>query len=302
MGMHEGGVQLRALLTRPGRARQTWQRRQRITVAAGQLNQAAVCQVLAEYLWSAGLRPETDTGLPRRLKDTVARAVAGQRLTPEKIGWFCAAFGLPGYEEQRLISLAEGSPAVRVLAGPDEPVVELPPVPPYRTLSLHEHHYLGFDGQPVRHSTTQVVEAAADGLSAHRYMFDTDALTVDVLQGGRLGQRIVAVDRGLFAVDITLTTPLLAGETATLRYDTTFAAGGRLPPEFRRAAYRPVHNVDLRVQFDRRRIPSHVYRTEWPGLTGSPTYRVAVPLDADLAAHQFLSNIEGRVVGFTWQW
>ncbi|MGI8531726.1 MAG: hypothetical protein ACR2KN_01850 [Geodermatophilaceae bacterium] len=103
-----------------------------------------------------GLRPDTDTALPRRLKDTVARAVAGQRLTPEKIGWFCAAFALPGHEEQRLLSLAEGSPAVRVLAGPDEPVVELPPVPPYRTLSLHEHHYLGSDGQPVRHSTTQV--------------------------------------------------------------------------------------------------------------------------------------------------
>lgn len=302
MGAYEAAEHLRYLLSRPGMARQIWQRRLRTTTPAGRINQAAVGQILAEYLWSTGLRADSDTALPRRLKDTVARALSGERLTPEKIGWFCVAFALPSHEEQRLLSLVEGSSFVRPLTSADGPAQALEPRPPYRTLSLNEHHYLGPDGQPVRHSTTQVIQAGAEGLAVHRYVFDTDALTVDVLQGGRLGSQVVPAGGGLFAIDIVLTTALHAGQTATLRYDTRFAGGAQLPSEFRRAAYRPVHNVDLRVQFDPQRVPRRVFRTEWPGLTDPPSHRVAIALDADLAAHQFLPTIQGRVVGFTWQW
>ena len=302
MGVEEGSEHLRFLLARPGLARQIWQRRQRTTTPIGRINQAAVGQVLAEYLWSTGLRADSDIALPRRLKDTVARALSGQRLTPEKIGWFCVAFALPRHEEQRLLSLVEGSSFVWPLTGNDGPPQALEPRPPYRTLSLHEHHYLGPDGQPIRHSTTQVIQAGGEGLAAHRYVFDTDALTVEVLQGGRIDKDVVPAGGGLFGVDIVLTTALHAGQTATLRYDTRFVGGTQLPPEFRRAAYRPVHNVDLRVQFDPQRVPRRVFRTEWPGLTDPPSYRVAITLDADLAAHQFLPTIQGRVVGFTWEW
>ncbi|MBA3250569.1 MAG: hypothetical protein H0T66_09770 [Geodermatophilaceae bacterium] len=51
MGFEEGSEHLRFLLARPGLARQIWQRRQRTTTPIGRINQAAVGQVLAEYLW-----------------------------------------------------------------------------------------------------------------------------------------------------------------------------------------------------------------------------------------------------------
>lgn len=62
------------LLTDPV-CRRRWQSRAGRS-RMGTLNQAAIAQVIAEWLWEAGEAMETDVLLPRRLKDRVSRALS----------------------------------------------------------------------------------------------------------------------------------------------------------------------------------------------------------------------------------
>lgn len=62
------------LLTDP-RSRRRWQSRAWRS-RSRTLNQAAIAQVLAEWLWDEGEEPESDVLLPRRLKDRVSRALS----------------------------------------------------------------------------------------------------------------------------------------------------------------------------------------------------------------------------------
>lgn len=62
------------LLTDPA-CRRRWQSRASRS-RRGTLNQAAIAQVLAEWLWEEGEAMESDVLLPRRLKDRVSRALS----------------------------------------------------------------------------------------------------------------------------------------------------------------------------------------------------------------------------------
>src|SRR5689334_15933687 len=58
----------------------------------GRVHQGAVARVLAGYLWDSGQVPERDRDLPRRLKDTVSRALCGRVLAPVTLNLFTEAF------------------------------------------------------------------------------------------------------------------------------------------------------------------------------------------------------------------
>jgi len=299
MGAYEAGCYLHELLGKPGPARRRWQVHQHAPAGAGEVSIAAACRVIAEHLWDSGEFPDTDTELPRRLKDRVGRALQGRFLNPVTLRWFLDAFELPEDDALRLQLLLDGSPSTRVTIGQASDAV-LPPARPYRTLSLHEHHYLGSDGLPSRHVTTQVIEATGDGLIAYPYMFDTATLTVDVRQGGCLHGPVHDLGGGIFVQDIVLTRPLRRGETATLFYSSAFRYSEPPPPEFRRAAFRRVNNLDIRVEFHPSRLPRNIFYAEWNALHGSPVRRTSVTREPDCSVHIFLSIAENVIVGFTW--
>jgi len=301
MGTVEAGRYLHELLSQPGSARRQWQRHQHGAVGADEVSIAAVCRVIALYLWDSGEYPEADADLPRRLKDRVGRALHGSFLNPVTLRWFADAFDFGEGDALRLQLLLDGSPSTRVVIG-KATAAGLPRARPYRTLSLYEDHYLGADGLPARHMTTQVIEATADGLDAYRYMFDTATLTVEVIQGGRLSEPTYDMGNGVFARDILLMRPLLKGETATLRYRSTFHYREPPPPEFRRASLRLVHNVNLRVEFDPASLPRQVFFTEWHDLHGEPVRRTPMALEPDHSVNVFLHSMERAIAGFTWQW
>jgi hypothetical protein len=301
MGALEAGHYLRELLSQPGNARRRWQVHQRGAVSADEVSIAAVCRVIAQYLWESGEYSDTDADLPRRLKDRVARALHGSFLNPVTLQWFAGAFDFTDDDAVRLQLLLDGSPSTRVVIGRATGAT-LPPARPYRTLSLYEDHYLGADGLPARHLTTQVIEATADGLGAYRYMFDTATLTVDVMQGGRLGDATYDLGNGVFARDVVLMRPLRKGETATLRYSSAFHYAEPPPPEFRRASLRLVHNVNLRVEFHPARLPRQVFFTEWHDLNGPPARRTPVTREPDNSVSVYLNSMERAIVGFTWEW
>jgi hypothetical protein len=216
------------------------------------------------------------------------------------------AFGFGAQEREQLLKLWEGSARVRVLSGPrairDADADALGP-PRLKTLSLHDHHYLGPDGLPVRHRVIHVIEALVDELDRVPYIADTNALTLEVGQGfSGLAGPFYQPAAELFVVDMLLARPLAASETATLEYSTSFQYAVLPPPEFRRIVQYFVENLDIRVEFHPDKLPGHVEWAVWDGMDGPIVEREPVDLDSQFAVHRYLRLAEKTAVGFHWDW
>src|ERR1700735_4107038 len=218
-GVQAAAAYIRELLLRPGRYRRKWEQYAERS-RAGQVNQLAVAEVLAHYLWqNPRAKGESDV-LPRQLKDTASRALSGKLLSKATLLLFMDAFGLGDLEREQLLKLWEGSAHVRVLSGPRairDDKASLLGSRQVKTLSLHDHHYLGPDGMPIRHRVIHVIEAVVDNVDRIPIRADTNAVTIEVGQGfsglaGPVHQPIAE----LFVVDMLLVKPLAAGGKAAL--------------------------------------------------------------------------------------
>lgn len=303
MGAPEAAEYLSRLLTAPGRYRRRWERASLSSVGPDQIHLPGVCAVLAEYLIDAGELSESDPAPTRRIKDRVRRALSGEVLTPSTVRTFAGAFGFDPADLERLEALLSGSSQVRVLTGTYSGSPDLIAHRQHRTISVHEHHYVNAERMPYRHRTTQVIEATEDGMSTHRYIFDSTALAVEVLHGGSVSGPAFVVGDGLFGLDIVLTRPLAKGETASLDYETRFAYPEPPAPEFRRASLaRVVENVDILVQFDSAALPREVYFSTWSALDSSPATDSRMDLDPDGSVHAYLARLDHAIAGFRWVW
>ena len=304
-GTQAAAAYLRELLLRPGRYRRKWEQyaeRSRV----GQVNQLAVAEVLAHYLWEHPRAAGDVDVLPRQLKDTASRALSGKLLSQATLGLFMDAFGFGTFERQRLLKLWEGSAQVRVLSGPRairEDKARALGRPQTKTLSLHDHHYLGPDGLPERHRVIHVIEAVVDGVDRVPYRADTNALTIETGQGfsGLAGQ-VYQPMAEVFVVDMLLAKPLALGETATLEYSASFHYPVPPPPEFRRIVQTFVENLDIRVEFHPAKLPRNVVWAVWDGMDGPIVERENVSLDSQFAVHRYLRLAEKTAVGFHWDW
>jgi len=304
-GAQAAAAYVRELLLRPGRYRRKWEQYAERS-RAGQVNQLAVAEVLAHYLWQHPRAKGDLDVLPRQLKDTASRALSGKLLSKATLFLFMDAFGLGALEREQLLKLWEGSAHVRVLSGPRairDDKASLLGRRRVKTLSLHDHHYLGPDGMPARHRVIQVIEAIADNVDRIPIRADTNAVTVEVGQGfsglaGSIYQPIAEV----FVVDMLLAKPLAAGETATLEYWVNFHYAVPPPPEFRRVVQFFVENLDMRVEFHPDKLPSNVEWAVWDGLEGAIVERESVALDTQYAVHRYLRLAEKTAVGFHWDW
>lgn len=280
----------------------------------GEITQLAVAEVLARYLWSYPRVPGDADALPHQLKDTVSRALSGRLLSRSALALFIDAFGLTDHEADRLWRLWEGSGTISVLSGPramtsrteQEVHAALGPRR-HQTLSLHDHVYVGSDGLLARTRTLQVVEAIADGLDRIPYLYDTNALTLEVGQGCTdLSGELYQVSEQVFATHIALARALDAGETTTLEYWTTYQyRGDPLDPrerEYRRAVMGRLENFDMRVEFHPDKLPSGVWWASWDGVEGEILDREPVGLDSQYSVHRYLRFIEKTVAGFYWSW
>jgi hypothetical protein len=282
------------LLLRPGEYRSRWERRASRPRPA-EIDLAAVAGVLAEVADG-----RTD------LVATVRQALDGTVIDGEVLRLFVGAFALDGRDATRLQELLRGSDSVRVITGEAQSLSEeyLRGGPPrHQTLALHELHILGPDGAPAEHQTIQVIQAGAEGLDGYPYRFDTDELAVEVIRGGRIGDRIYRVNEALYAVDILLARPLAAGETTLTQVRTTFFYKTLPAPEFRRGVLHRTDDVTIWVKFHQRRVPARVWLARWDGIDHARIVdRQPIELDDDLAVHCRFGPIERAVVGFRWEW
>ena len=312
-GRQAAAKYLRELLLRQGRYRPQWERFAE-RVRPGRINHLAVAEVLARHLWNAPRTSGDADVLPRQLKDTVGRALSGGLLSRGTLALFIEAFGFSGQEEDRLWRLWGGSGRISVLAGPRamasghaaEVAAALGPRR-HQTLSLHDHHEVGPDGLPARTRTLQVIESIVEGLDRIPYIYDTNALTLEVGQGCKdLSGPLYEIREGLYGMDIPLARSLAPGETLTLEYWTTYHYHGR--PEtaeecqYRRAVMRRLENFDMRVEFDPSRVPAAIWWATWDGMEGGIIEQEEAILDGQHSVHRYLRSVERAVVGFHWSW
>lgn len=109
MGTQTAGKHLAQLLAQDPGYRKIWERHS-LRPGPG-VSEAAVCRALACHLWDAGERPESDTHLPRRLRDLVSRALTGRVLTRRTVLWFAEAFTMRPADRDALLAM---------LCAPDE--------------------------------------------------------------------------------------------------------------------------------------------------------------------------------------
>lgn len=291
------GLLLRTLLAEYEPYRRQW-RRHVLRGGNEAVHRGAVAMVIAEYLWDNGEADEADERLPRRLKDPVGRALTGRVISRRTLEWFIQAFG---FTESHQTQLWEQMRADREEPSPLHTKAYRPlPTSHYITRALNEHHVIGRDGLPLRHTTIQVIEAI-ESISYYTYQFDTSAASIEVARGGRAG-RVHPLGDGLFAVDIHFARELTPGESTTLEYHTVFRYDDAPPTVFRRGISRRVGLVALEVQFHPDRLPAEVGYARWEGLEDDPVSVEPVVLRPDHSVHRALTDVEATVVGFTWRW
>ncbi len=258
--------------------------------------------VLATHLWDTGQVPETDQVLPRRLKDLVSRALSGRVLSARTLLLFADAFEMTPEHSAELHALRAGRPHAGTEGASTHSARDQPRSgiagQDFHTVALHELHTVGPAGLPVEHRTMHLIRAIED-VDRYRYMFDTDAVTVEVLRGGRAGP-VYQVD-GMFAVDIEFDRPLSPGETGSFEYVTRFDYRSPPEPVFRRGARVRVENVELHVQFHPHKLPDQVWWITWADPYGSePSLEELVQLEPEGSVHRFLPVIERGAAGFRW--
>jgi len=304
---------LRELLAQHGRYRRLWEQHV-VRSRPGEITQLAVAEVLARHLWSYPRVAGDVDVLPRQLKDTVARALSGTLLSRPALALFIDAFGISGAHADRLWRLWERSGRVSVLSGPramgSKTETELRSALGQRrhqTVSMHDHVYVGSDGRIARTRTLQVIEAVADGLDRIPYLYDTNALTLEVGQGcGEVSGELYQISDGVYATTIPLATELSVGETISLEYVTTYCYPGNLNDpherEFRRAVMLRLENLDMRVEFHPDMLPSRIWWAVWDGVDGNVVEREMVSLGSQYEVQRYLRSVEKTVVGFCWSW
>ncbi len=311
-GREAAGRYLRELLLRPGRYRQLWESHAQRS-RPGAINHLAVADVLAQHLWESPRAGGHSDVLPHQLKDTVGRAMSGKVLSRATLSLFVDAFGFSGQEQERLWRLWRGTGRITVLAGPRamrsgaaaQVAGALGPRR-HQTVSLHDHVYADAERRLTRTRTLQVVEALADGLDSIPYLYDTNAVTLELGQGCAGAPGPVRRIGNLYGTDIRLARSLGLGETITLEYWTSYHYD-RDPADpderqYRRAVMNTLENFDMRIQFHPDQLPDAVWWAVWDGVEGRVLEQEQVTPDSQYSVHRYLRSLERSVVGFHWRW
>lgn len=289
------GHVLRDLLIRNAQYRTRWKRE--VKRERGELNQAAVAQVITDFSWENQHQREISDA--RALKDLVRRAFTGEHLTLPTLALFIAAFDMDDADSDRLW---------RALTGPDAAVPRTAArTPPrghemifpqrHRTMNLVER-YVVEEGRYLRsRHTTQTIRAVEDNVWFYLFNHEPEARGVDVLHGGRPG-RSHEYGSGLRGIEIELERPLRQGETAALDYRTHFGGRRTHRTEVRRPVHARVENVDVAVAFTGQ-PPRRVWWCVWTDhLADEPAEQLPIRIDGG-TARCFVSSLDAEA-GFRW--
>ena len=301
---------LRRLLTEDLAYRRRW-RAHVVRAVESDPHQGALAHVIAQHLWDSGEVPESETDLPRKLKDVVARALTGRGVSHQSLDWFIRSFEMTAPHQEELWKALEQDLSAEVhTAGPLRltRTTARPAVSPtearlrasYRTRSLIETYTIGPDRCRRSHHLVHVLEALGT-LDRVTYRFDTTDLVVTVPRGGKPTDLAPDATPGRHALEVILTEPLAPGQLTAVETRADYPPGGQAANSFDRSLRATAGGVSLRVQFDPESLPTAV--RWWSRAGQSPELSVqSVELDDQLGVHRFLAPTQECVVGFEWDW
>jgi hypothetical protein len=278
---------------------------------AGEISQAAVARVIADYLKIEGTLRDDDDREYRKLKDRVHRALSGRALTPDTLTWFTCAFILTQDDARQLWARFTGATPEQV----DDRFIERLCIPPkhaaafsaagFETVSLTETHRVGPDGRPAGHRTEQRIRATDEWLWRFPVRFRDRISEFNVVAGSGRKSEIYRCGEGLYAVDIILAEPLRRGEEATVEYVLTYDPSTPDERRFQRRAAQNMRDVEISVKFDPQRLPDAVWWANWRefGTAATPFVQEPISLDPkNPVVRKKLTSAEQTTVGFCWRW
>ncbi|MBR7832582.1 hypothetical protein KDL01_04890 [Actinospica durhamensis] len=274
---------------------------------SNKVNTMAVAYVLAVHrLGDTAVEVEYQEDA-KRIKDTVYRALVGRILTRETLELFMDAFAMSEAHCETLARLWDGTAAPRVLIGDMPPIARPNPAARtkrrYETVQRHEFHYLGADGQPVRHRTIQTIRALVDGYSVHPYTFDLSEVELEFVLGGAPSEPY-QLQGTHWAVDVQLPETLSIGQAVPMEFSTIFRNDAPLEPCFRYATHQRLTDLMFRVEFHPRCLPRSVHWTEWRDYREPDdvvTHSQSAALNREHSVVQHLEVLENAVAGFAWE-
>lgn len=297
------GRVLRELLTRNPRYRRRWQQHVHRNRAADGISWSAVATVVALHLWESGERPDSQTHLPRQLRDRIRRALRGDVVSGETATWMINAFGMDDADARRLWAALSG-------ARPQEAEVahtlteRLPLLLPQRhqTQAVFERYQIGPAGALAAHHVMHVISATEDGVDRYPYVFGPRPSSFEVVSGGSL-TRLHEYGGTLLLAEIALDRQIQRGEVALLEYLSMPQRAERPTTEVRRLARGRTENVDLLLRFSPGRWPSALWWAAWDREEGGDILvKEPMKLDERGCAHKSFASIEDAAVGLCWVW
>jgi hypothetical protein len=224
---------------------------------------AGTARVIALYLWRSGERSDSETTLPRDLKDRVRRALTGRAITPQTLTWFVEAFGMDPHDEQRLWAAFAGDrdpdAGISYTLSTDR---KLAFRQRHGTIALFERYAVAADRSLVTRRTLHTIMALDDAMDIYPFHHEPSVDRIEVIYGGALGKRYVH-GYGLHTNAIMLDRALRAGQTTSLEYLAHYPPGTYMATEVRRPAHGRSENIDIAVQFDATAIPRQVTWSVW---------------------------------------
>lgn len=271
-----------------------------------EISYAAVCQIVALYLWDQGIKPDTEQDLPRKLRDRIRQALRGEALTHETLTWLIEAFQFATADAHRVWDAFSGGSVTDLDGIGISSSLRNPPVPlvkpqVLRTTTLFSRYYIDANRQLSRIETSHVVIALEDGVDTFAYSPRDTVVDAEAIAGGTF-VGFHQSNPGFVGVEFRLDRPLREGQRASLQYVTYHRATPELCTHLRRAARKRMDNVDMRIIFTGP-LPKQAWWCVWDDYaTGNTVQKVPAEVTAQSELHQFIPYIEDSVVGFQWEW
>lgn len=260
---------------------------------AGSPNVDAVSAVIVDHLWATG--HALDPKGQRSLKDRVARALRAQVFTVQTATLLADAFSFSAEDRDDLLNLIINSPN-HFDSSPSASA-------DFRTIVLHELHWVGRHRAPSRHRTVQTVCALRDGLEEYVYTFDTPEVVVRSVHGANASPVEPSQARaGFWQCRLRFGRPMSRDEIRIFEYETIFRYRDPPAPEMRRGVGPSLDALSMRVQFDPTNLPRQVWWSRWDSAEAPPVDVRELDLDAGATSGVMSKGEDSGLLGIRWQW
>ncbi|WP_280448619.1 hypothetical protein [Nocardia brasiliensis] len=292
------------LLSRPEYKRR-WMAHVR-RLRTNEVSYAAVSQVVALYLWDQGIVSDSDTDLPRRLRDRIRHALRGEQLSYETLNWLIEAFSFSVADAHAIWDAYAGVSVSNFHNEGISYTLKTPPVPMvspqrHQTKAMFSRYFLNANRMLERIETCHALVALEDGVDTFGYSPRDTLVDVQVIAGGTFAGFRESTP-GFVGVEIRLDRVLRLGQHASLQYFTTHRETPRPCTQLRRASRNRLNDFDVRIIFQEA-LPKRAWWCAWDSYDGgNSVLKTPVELTPSRELHQFLPYVEHTVVGFEWEW